>query len=125
MSWYQLSAENTNLTGLTKYSLTPDLKSLASIKNFPTVAYKMLTLHLLSDNRIIGIGETCITIWSYNNGDVLSSMMTSNRIGQNLACVEYSMVVSFGQNLPSKTGLMSFPSFPERKVSVPHQFSAR
>jgi hypothetical protein len=94
MSWYLLSVENTNLTGLTKYSLTPDLESLASIKNFPTVAYKMLTLNLLSDNRVIGIGETCITIWSYANGDVLSSMMTSNRIGQNLACVEYSMEVS-------------------------------
>jgi hypothetical protein len=92
-SWYQLSAENNNRSGLCKYSLTPDLKTLASIKSFPTTNYKILALNVLADSRIIGIGDTNITVWNYSNGDVLTSMNLTNRIGRNLACIDYTMVV--------------------------------
>lgn len=66
--WHELLAENEHRTGLCKYSLTPDLETLASIREFPTVSQKILSLKCVDGERLIGLGRTTVTIWNYDNG---------------------------------------------------------
>ncbi|XP_065080141.1 uncharacterized protein LOC135702988 [Ochlerotatus camptorhynchus] len=66
--WHELLAENEHRTGLCKYSLTPDLETLASIREFPTVSQKIVSLKCLDDERLIGLGSSTVTIWNYDNG---------------------------------------------------------
>lgn len=66
--WHEQLVENEHRTGMCKYSLTPDLETLASIREFPTVTHKISSLRCLDENRLIGLGNTTVAIWNYDNG---------------------------------------------------------
>lgn len=66
--WHEHLAGNENRTGLCKYSLTPDLETLASIREFPTVSQKIVSLKCMDEDRLIGLSSTTVTIWNYDNG---------------------------------------------------------
>lgn len=66
--WHEQLSATDFRTGLCKYSLTPDLETLASIREFPSVTQKIVSMKCLDDDRLIGLGSTTIAIWSYDNG---------------------------------------------------------
>lgn len=69
--WHEQMSENDFRTGLCKYSLTPDLETIASIREFPIVEQRILCLKSVDSNRIIGLGNTSIAIWNYENGHLI------------------------------------------------------
>ncbi|XP_055639801.1 uncharacterized protein LOC129777518 [Toxorhynchites rutilus septentrionalis] len=71
MCWYEQLSEVEHRTGLCKYSLTPDLETLASIREFPTMISKLTSLKCLDNDRLIGLGSTTIAIWNHDNGCLL------------------------------------------------------
>lgn len=68
LCWHeQHSTESDFRTGLCKYSLTPDLETLASIREFPSVTQKITGLRC-TDDKLIGLGATTVAIWNTVNG---------------------------------------------------------
>uniref|UniRef100_A0A2M4AD95 Uncharacterized protein n=1 Tax=Anopheles triannulatus TaxID=58253 RepID=A0A2M4AD95_9DIPT len=69
--WYEHVREMESKTGLCKYSLTPDLETLASIREFPSVRQKLSSLRCLPNNRLLGLGESTVHLWCYETGHLL------------------------------------------------------
>lgn len=67
LCWHEQLSESDYRTGLCKYSLTPDLETLASIREFPSVTQKVTGLRC-TDDKLIGLGATTIAIWNTVNG---------------------------------------------------------
>lgn len=67
LCWHEQLSESDFRTGLCKYSLTPDLETLASIREFPSVTQKVTGLRC-TDDKLIGLGATTIAIWNTGNG---------------------------------------------------------
>lgn len=67
LCWHEQLSESDYRTGLCKYSLTPDLETLASIREFPSVTQKVTALRC-TDDKLIGLGATTIAIWNTVNG---------------------------------------------------------
>uniref|UniRef100_A0A1Q3F781 Uncharacterized protein n=1 Tax=Culex tarsalis TaxID=7177 RepID=A0A1Q3F781_CULTA len=67
LCWHEQLSESDYRTGLCKYSLTPDLETLASIREFPSVTHKVTGLRC-TDDKLIGLGATTIAIWNTSNG---------------------------------------------------------
>lgn len=78
--------------GICKYSLTPTLDTLASIREFKQLRHELKHIECLTEDRLIGYGQTRITIWDHRSGDTL---------------MNYDLGFDLGQNL----GVMHFPSF--------------
>lgn len=73
-----------------KYSLTPDLETLASIREFPTVTQKIASLKCLDGNRLIGLGSTTVAIWNYDNGCLVFTVDLKVEIQTPLAAFIYN-----------------------------------
>ncbi|XP_062546883.1 uncharacterized protein LOC134212761 isoform X2 [Armigeres subalbatus] len=112
--WHELLAENEHRTGMCKYSLTPDLETLASIREFPTVTQKIASLKCLDGNRLIGLGSTTVAIWNYDNGCLVFTVDLKVEIQTPLAAFIYNekedsalfliqLCPSAGENLMRKT----------------------
>uniref|UniRef100_A0A2M4B9Q4 Uncharacterized protein n=1 Tax=Anopheles marajoara TaxID=58244 RepID=A0A2M4B9Q4_9DIPT len=69
--WYEHVREMESKTGLCKYSLTPDLETLASIREFPSVRQKLGSLRCLPNSRLLGLGESTVHLWCYETGHLL------------------------------------------------------
>ncbi|ETN68102.1 hypothetical protein AND_000059 [Anopheles darlingi] len=69
--WYEHVREMESKTGLCKYSLTPDLETLASIREFPSVRQKLNSLRCLPNSRLLGLGESTVHLWCYETGHLL------------------------------------------------------
>lgn len=112
--WHELMAENEHRTGMCKYSLTPDLETLASIREFPTVTHKVTCLKCLDGNRLVGLGSTTIAIWNYDNGCLVFTVDLKVEIQTPLAAFVFNekedsalfliqLCPSAGENLTRKT----------------------
>ncbi|XP_053693344.1 uncharacterized protein LOC128741499 [Sabethes cyaneus] len=66
--WHEQLSETDHRTGLCKYSLTPDLEMLASIREFPSITQKIHALRCMDNNRLMGLGGSMVAIWSYDDG---------------------------------------------------------
>ncbi|XP_050100296.1 uncharacterized protein LOC126580969 [Anopheles aquasalis] len=69
--WYEHVREMESKTGLCKYSLTPDLETLASIREFLSVRQKLNSLRCLPNSRLLGLGESTVHLWCYETGHLL------------------------------------------------------
>ncbi|XP_052870828.1 uncharacterized protein LOC128276407 [Anopheles cruzii] len=72
--WYEHISELEARTGLCKYSLTPDLETLASIREFPIVRQKLTSLRCVNDKKLLGLGESTVHIWCYESGSLLRTI---------------------------------------------------
>ncbi|EDW03168.1 uncharacterized protein LOC6562849 [Drosophila grimshawi] len=86
-------------TGMCKYSLTPTLDTLASIREFKPMRHVLRHIECLTEDRLIGYGQTRITIWDHRSGDML-------------------MNYDFGFELGHNLGAMHFPSFDMEQSSM-------
>ncbi|XP_055388194.1 uncharacterized protein LOC129616588 [Condylostylus longicornis] len=89
--WKQDTPNSTNRTGLCKYALTPDLDTLASIREFKHLRHVICSLECINEERLIGFGETQVTVWDYHTGDILSNLDLGMNIGRNLGAIMYSI----------------------------------
>ncbi|XP_064547695.1 uncharacterized protein LOC135434883 [Drosophila montana] len=92
MAWQQELVVGKPRAGICKYSLTPTLDTLASIREFKQLRHELRHIECLTEDRLIGYGHTRITIWDHRSGDTL-------------------MNYDFGFNLGQNLGVMHFPSF--------------
>ncbi|KAL7741957.1 hypothetical protein ACLKA6_012164 [Drosophila palustris] len=92
MAWQQEIAMGKPRAGICKYSLTPTLDTLASIREFKQLRHELKHIECLTEDRLIGYGQTRITIWDHRSGDTL---------------MNYDLGFKLGRNL----GVMHFPSF--------------
>ncbi|XP_068151419.1 LOW QUALITY PROTEIN: uncharacterized protein [Drosophila tropicalis] len=86
-------------TGICKYSLTPTLDTLASIREFKQLRHELKHIECLTEDRLIGYGVSRITIWDHRSGDTL---------------MNYDLNMPLGRNL----GAMHFPSFEIDQSSI-------
>lgn len=115
MCWKQENITNTIRTGLCKYSLTPDLNTLASIREFKTMRHEISHLQTLSgtypliqiedelnsqvlcwlfaDDKLIGLGGTRVTIWEHTTGDVLVDIDFITAVGETVGSIYCSVEV--------------------------------
>lgn len=91
MCWKQENITNTIRTGLCKYSLTPDLNTLASIREFKTMRHEISHLQTLSDDKLIGLGGTRVTIWEHTTGDVLVDIDFITAVGETVGSIYCSV----------------------------------
>ncbi|XP_023177491.2 uncharacterized protein LOC111603905 [Drosophila hydei] len=92
MAWQQDLMVGKPRAGICKYSLTPTLDTLASIREFKQLRHELKHIECLMEDRLIGYGQTRITIWDHRSGDTL---------------MNYDLGFDLGQNM----GVMHFPSF--------------
>ncbi|XP_062130949.1 uncharacterized protein LOC133842054 [Drosophila sulfurigaster albostrigata] len=92
MAWQQEIVMGKPRSGICKYSLTPTLDTLASIREFKQLRHELIHIECLMEDRLIGYGQTRITIWDHRSGDTL---------------MNYDLGFDLGHNL----GVMHFPSF--------------
>ncbi|EDW76658.2 uncharacterized protein Dwil_GK15572 [Drosophila willistoni] len=86
-------------SGICKYSLTPTLDTLASIREFKQLRHELKHIECLTEDRLIGYGVSRITIWDHRSGDTL---------------MNYDLNIPLGRNL----GAMHFPSFEIDQSSI-------
>lgn len=116
MAWNEKCLDTKGIvTGIVKYKLTPnlDLAKLASIRQFPKLNYRIKQMYcgrgninifinhmnynyhvifLFLDSQLITIGDTQISIFNYDNGDLLISLDLMRSYGMNLTTFEYKEV---------------------------------
>lgn len=114
MAWNEISFETKNLvTGIVKYKLTPnlDLAKLASIRQFPKLNYRTkqmscgkgnntitirigmrLIMQSILDSQLVTFGDSQVSIFNYDSGDLLMSLDLMKSYGTNLATFEFKEV---------------------------------
>ncbi|XP_017464776.1 PREDICTED: uncharacterized protein LOC108358120 isoform X2 [Rhagoletis zephyria] len=97
MSWPQENILGKPRSGLCKYSLTPNLDTLASIRDFKHMRHCIRYLECTTDDKLIGFGDTQLTIWDHRSGDVLMNYELNMKLGQNLGSIYYPSL-DIGQN---------------------------
>ncbi|XP_036229833.2 uncharacterized protein [Bactrocera oleae] len=97
MSWPQQNILGKPRSGLCKYSLTPNLDTLASIRDFKDIKYCVRYLECTTDDKLLGFGDTQLTIWDHRSGDVLMNYDFNMKLGQNLGSIYYPSL-EIGQN---------------------------
>ncbi|XP_065356851.1 uncharacterized protein LOC135951181 [Calliphora vicina] len=90
MTWPQENLLGKTRSGLCKYSLTPQLDTLASIREFKSMRHTVRYLECMSDDKLIGFGETQVTIWDHRSGDVLMNFDLEIPMGKNLGSIYFS-----------------------------------
>ncbi|XP_055597729.1 uncharacterized protein LOC129747503 [Uranotaenia lowii] len=111
LCWHEQTSETDFRTGLCKYSLTPDLETLASIRSFPCVSHRISKLRYMNGNRLIGLGGTKLAIWNCDNGDLTFSVDLKTEISLPLATfihTENGENALFLIHLSSSTGKTMF-----------------
>lgn len=112
MAWQQDSAMGKPRAGICKYSLTPPLDTLASIREFKQLRHELLHIEVLTDDRLIGYGKTRITIWDHRSGDTLMNYDFGFTLGLNLGVMhlpnyeldQHSMLVLYQYNMEAQGG---------------------
>ncbi|XP_070495242.1 uncharacterized protein [Chironomus tepperi] len=92
MSWHEKSTDiKSNITGIVKYKLTPnlDLAKLASIRQFPKLSYQIKQMYCAKDSQLITLGDTQVSIFNYDHGDLLISWDLMKNYGINLATITF------------------------------------
>ncbi|XP_067622050.1 uncharacterized protein [Eurosta solidaginis] len=97
MSWPQENILGKPRSGLCKYSLTPNLDTLASIRDFKHMRHRIRYLECSTDDKLIGFGDTQLTIWDHRSGDVLMNYDFNINLGQNIGSIYYPSL-EIGQN---------------------------
>ena len=94
MSWSEPGLEKPPSTGLCKYNLTPNLQlaKLASIRQFPTSHYIVKHMNIANNYKLVVLGETELSIFNYNTGDLLISLDLGKNYGLNLTTFELPQV---------------------------------
>uniref|UniRef100_A0A336MW07 CSON006251 protein n=1 Tax=Culicoides sonorensis TaxID=179676 RepID=A0A336MW07_CULSO len=88
ISWYQHLIQSKS-SGLCKYSLTPDLRTLASIREFPHANHNIYDLKNFEDYKLLGLGNTELSIWNHNTGDLIMSIDFNLPLGRNISIFEF------------------------------------
>ncbi|XP_037957785.1 uncharacterized protein LOC119687518 isoform X2 [Teleopsis dalmanni] len=83
VSWYQQNVAGKNRSGICKYAVSPLMDSLASIRDFKNINYKILQLQCLNE-QLVGFGKTVVTIWNHRSGDTLFNYDLNLNLGFNL-----------------------------------------
>lgn len=92
MSWHEQALDTkASVTGIVKYKLTPnlDLAKLASIRQFPKLDYRIKQMYCGRDLQLITIGDTQVSIFNYDSGDLLISLDLMKSYGINLSSFTY------------------------------------
>ncbi|XP_016976096.1 uncharacterized protein LOC108042375 [Drosophila rhopaloa] len=89
MAWQQELVMGKPRSGICKYSLTPTLDTLASIREFKQLRHELRHIECLSEDRLIGYGQTRITIWDHRSGDTLMNYDLGRPLGSSLAAMHY------------------------------------
>ncbi|XP_049318298.1 uncharacterized protein LOC105223899 isoform X1 [Bactrocera dorsalis] len=97
MSWPQQNILGKPRSGLCKYSLTPNLDTLASIRDFKHIKHCVRYLECTTDDKLLGFGDTQLTIWDHRSGDVLMNYDFNMKLGRNLGSIYYPSL-EIGQN---------------------------
>ncbi|GAB0093449.1 hypothetical protein DMENIID0001_085900 [Sergentomyia squamirostris] len=84
VTWYEYASPIKRRTGICRYSLTPDLETLASIWDFNSVDNRVLSLSVATEQRVVGIGDHHVSIWNYSNGNLLTNIEFPLELGDNL-----------------------------------------
>uniref|UniRef100_A0A182MZF8 Uncharacterized protein n=1 Tax=Anopheles dirus TaxID=7168 RepID=A0A182MZF8_9DIPT len=84
--WHEHVSELESRTGLCKYSLTPDLQTLACIREFVIVKQKLTTLRCINDKKLVGLGRTTVHIWCYESGFLLRTVDLKLELGLIVCC---------------------------------------
>ncbi|CAD6997598.1 unnamed protein product [Ceratitis capitata] len=97
MSWPQQNILGKPRSGLCKYSITPNLDTLASIRDFKHIRHCVRYLECTTDDKLIGFGDTQLTVWDHRSGDVLMNYEFNMNLGINLGSIYYP-TLEIGQN---------------------------
>uniref|UniRef100_A0A1B0BZ12 Uncharacterized protein n=1 Tax=Glossina palpalis gambiensis TaxID=67801 RepID=A0A1B0BZ12_9MUSC len=89
LTWPQENILGKTRTGLCKYSITPQLDTLASIREFKSMRHIISYLECMNDDKLIGFGGTHITIWNHRSGDVLMNYDVAMPMGMNIGSIYY------------------------------------
>ncbi|KAG5674458.1 hypothetical protein PVAND_004428 [Polypedilum vanderplanki] len=92
MSWHENSPDKkASMSGIVKYKLTPnlDLAKLASIRPFPKLDYRIKQMYCGKDLQLFTIGDTQVSIFNYESGDLLMSFDLMKFYGINLTSFTY------------------------------------
>ncbi|KAH8314129.1 hypothetical protein KR067_013434, partial [Drosophila pandora] len=89
MAWQQEIVMGKPRSGICKYSLTPTLDTLASIRGFKQLRHELHHIECLSEDRLIGYGYSRITVWDHRSGDILMNYDLGRPLGRCLAAMHY------------------------------------
>lgn len=89
MAWQQEIVMGKPRAGICKYSLTPTLDTLASIREFKQLRHELKHIECLTEDRLIGYGQTRITIWDHRSGDTLMNYDLGFKLGRNLGVIHF------------------------------------
>ncbi|XP_041448402.1 uncharacterized protein LOC111072512 [Drosophila obscura] len=89
VAWQQEVVMGKPRSGICKYSLTPTLDTLASIREFKQLRHELKHIECLTEDRLIGYGLTRITIWDHRSGDTLMNYDLCCPLGRTLATMHY------------------------------------
>ncbi|XP_055903145.1 uncharacterized protein LOC129939231 [Eupeodes corollae] len=89
MCWSQETMIGKTLSGLCKYSLTPHLDTLASIREFKSMRHEIRYLECTTDDNLIGFGDSQVTLWDHRSGDILMNYDLDMEIGNNLGSLHF------------------------------------
>lgn len=89
MCWSQETLIGKTLSGLCKYSLTPHLDTLASIREFKSMRHEIRYLECTNDDNLIGFGDSQVTLWDHRSGDILMNYDLDIKIGNNLGSLHF------------------------------------
>ncbi|XP_030372880.1 uncharacterized protein LOC115622901 [Scaptodrosophila lebanonensis] len=89
MAWQQEQSMGKPRSGLCKYSLTPTLDTLASIREFKQLRYELKYIECLTEDRFIGYGLSQVAIWDHRSGDMLMNYDFGFELGRNLGAMYY------------------------------------
>ncbi|XP_052854412.1 LOW QUALITY PROTEIN: uncharacterized protein LOC128263420 [Drosophila gunungcola] len=92
MAWQQELVMGKPRSGICKYSLTPTLDTLASIREFKQLRHELRHIECLSEDRLIGYGQTRVTIWDHRSGDTLMNYDLGRPLGSSLAAMHYPSI---------------------------------
>ncbi|XP_073823626.1 uncharacterized protein [Musca autumnalis] len=89
ITWPQENLLGKTRSGLCKYSITPQLDTLASIREFKSMRHTIRYLECMKDDKLLGLGDSQITIWDHRSGDVLMNYDLEIPLGKHLGSVYF------------------------------------
>ncbi|XP_070133419.1 uncharacterized protein [Drosophila bipectinata] len=89
MAWQQAVGVGKPRSGMCKYSLTPNLDTLASIREFKPLRHELYHIECVSEDRLIGYGYCRITVWDHRSGDIVMNYDLGRPLGRCLGAMHY------------------------------------
>ncbi|XP_055685606.1 uncharacterized protein LOC129791449 [Lutzomyia longipalpis] len=85
VTWHERVTPIKSRTGAVRYTLTPNLETLASIWDFNPVDNRVRSLSVATEQRVIGVGDHHVTVWNYSTANLLINIdLKSLELGDNL-----------------------------------------